>query len=80
MARARGVDLIGVVGSVARGEESIGSDIDVVYDIVGRASLLAVSRALIDLQDDLGRKVDLVDISRVDRDIRDAFERDLVRA
>lgn len=76
----RGVHLIGVVGSVARGEERPGSDVDIVYDIEDRTSLLAIARALLDLESDLGRRVDLVDISRVEPEIRSAFERDLVRA
>ena len=76
----RGVDLIGVVGSVARGEHRPDSDVDIVYEIRGRASLLAVARALIDLQERIGRKVDLVDLTRVHHDLRIEFERDLVRA
>lgn len=79
-ALARGIELIGVVGSTARGEEGPDSDVDVVYDVVGRSSLLALSRAMLDLEADLARKVDLVDISRVPDDVRLAFERDLVRA
>lgn len=77
---ARGIRLIGVVGSVARGEDRPDSDVDVVYDVVGRSSLLALARASIDLQSDLERCVDLVDISRVDPELRQRFETDLVSA
>ncbi len=78
--RARGVELIGVVGSVARGEDKAGSDVDIVYDLSERASLLALARALLDLEAALQRRVDLVNINRVDAELRAAFERDLVRA
>lgn len=76
----RGINLIGVVGSVARGDETDASDVDVVYDVQGRSSLLVLARALLDLQRDIGRSVDLVDIRRVDDNVRQEFERDLVRA
>ena len=79
-ARAHGVDLIGIVGSVARGEAHPQSDVDVAYGLIGRASLFDLGGILMDLQDDLGRKVDLVDLERVKPRLRTAMERDLVRA
>ena len=79
-AAARGIELIGVVGSVARGQETESSDVDVVYDVCGRSSLLVLARALLELEQDIGRTIDLVDISRVADDVRSDFERDLVRA
>lgn len=78
--RVRGIELIGVIGSVARGEERPDSDVDVAYDVVGRSSLLAIARALLDLEADLGRRVDMVDISQAEPELRRDFERDLVRA
>lgn len=78
--RARGIELLGVVGSVARGQERPDSDVDVAYDVVGRSSLLALARASIDLEADLQRSIDLVDISRVEPELRHEFERDLVPA
>ena len=79
-ARRRGLELIGVVGSVARGEDGPESDVDVAYDIIGRASLLDVAHALNSLQDRMGRRVDMVDISVAKPRLKVAFERDLVRA
>jgi uncharacterized protein len=79
-ARAQGVELIGVVGSVARKEAGPASDVDIVYAIVGKASLFEVGAVLMDLQDDLGRQVDLVDLAQVKPMLRAAMERDLVRA
>ena len=77
---SRGVRLVGVVGSVARAEDGPESDVDVVYEVCGRVSLLALARAYLDLSADLGRTVDLVDLDRVDPEIRAEFERDLVPA
>ena len=79
-ARARGVELIGVVGSVARGQDQPDSDIDVAYDIVGPASLMAVGGVLMNLKDALGREIGMVDISQVPAAMRERLERDLVRA
>jgi uncharacterized protein len=79
-AEARGVELIGVVGSVARGEARSDSDVDIAYDVVGRASLFDIGAVLMDLQDRLERSVDLVDLSAVKPRLRAALERDLVRA
>ena len=80
LARSLGFDLVGVVGSVARGEASASSDIDVAYTVIGRASLLDLAGLHLELGDELGRKVDLVDISRVRPRMARELERDLVRA
>ena len=77
-ARTLGVELIGVFGSVARGEAGPESDVDIAYDIVGAATLFGLGELAMDLQDHLGRKVDLVDISQVRPRVRAAVERDLV--
>lgn len=76
----RGVELIGVFGSVARSEDGEESDVDVAYDIVGRATLLDLGGILVKLESDLGRKVDMTDISQVRPELRAFMERDLVRA
>lgn len=75
-----GFTLVGVVGSVARGEEGPDSDVDIAYDVIGRASLLGLARLHIDLVDDLSRPVDLVDMSRVRPRMARELERDLIRA
>ena len=79
-ARERGVELLGVVGSVARDEAGPESDVDIAYAIVGRPSLFDLGGILMDIQDDLHRRVDLVDIARVKPAFREDVERDLVRA
>ena len=76
----RGVDLLGVIGSVARSEAGPESDVDVAYAIIGKPSLFDLGGILMDLQDDLQRRVDLVDVNRVKLRFRPAIERDLVRA
>jgi predicted nucleotidyltransferase len=60
-ARALGIELVGVVGSVARAEAGPESDIDVVYDVVGNASLWKVAGLIASLEDRLHRRVDFVD-------------------
>ncbi|WP_405041292.1 nucleotidyltransferase family protein [Phenylobacterium sp.] len=79
-ARARGIELLGVVGSVARGEAGPDSDVDVAYATVGQPSLFDLGGILMDIQDDLQRRVDLVDLARVKPRFRVDMERDLVRA
>ena len=80
-ALACGVDLIGVVGSVARGEDGPESDVDVAYAVVGvRTSLMDLGGVVMDLRDALGRDVGLIDILQTPAATRAWLERDLVRA
>jgi len=60
-AREIGVELVGVVGSVARGESRPDSDIDVVYDVIGPADLWRLAGLVANLEDRLGRRIDIVD-------------------
>jgi uncharacterized protein len=55
-----GVRLLGVVGSVARGEERPDSDVDVYAEKAGRPTLFTLADAQIALERDIGRPVDLV--------------------
>ncbi|MFN0025528.1 MAG: nucleotidyltransferase family protein [Parvularculaceae bacterium] len=75
-----GITLVGVVGSVARGEDTTESDVDVVYDIAGRPTLFTLSRAQFELEVLLGRDVDLVDPKAMRPYWRDFIEKDLVVA
>ena len=56
------------------------SDVDIAYAIIGQPSLFDLGGILMDFQDDLQRRVDLVDINRVKPAFREDVERDLVRA
>lgn len=60
-ARRRGVELVGVVGSVARGEARPDSDVDVVFDVVGRPTLFDLGAIVNVLEGRLSRRVDIVD-------------------
>jgi len=75
-----GVRLVGVVGSVARGEERANSDIDVVFDVAGSTTLFKLSHAQFELEDELGRTVDLVNREALRPKARAFIERDLVLA
>lgn len=59
-AREIGVELVGVVGSVARGEAGSDSDVDVVYDVTGKPTLFGLGQIMSDLEDRLGCRIDLV--------------------
>jgi predicted nucleotidyltransferase len=75
-----GVRLIGVAGSVARGQEKPGSDIDVLYDVTGRPTLFNLAEVQFELEEALGRRVDLVDREMMRPAARTYMERDLVLA
>lgn len=75
-----GIRLIGVVGSVARGEERPDSDVDLIVDVTGGPSLFKMSDAKWELETALGRKVDLVDRETMRPRARAFIERDLVMA
>lgn len=75
-----GVRLVGVVGSVARGEERADSDVDVVFDVAGRPTLFDLSHAQLELENELGRAVDLVNREALRPKARAFIERDLVLA
>lgn len=60
-AREIGVEFVGVVGSLARGDAGPDSDVDVVFDVVGQLDYWRLGGLQMDLQDALGRRVDFVD-------------------
>jgi len=61
-----------VFGSVARGEAKPGSDVDVLVEMKPGRSLLDIIAIKQDLEDLLGRKVDVVTEAAVSPYIRDA--------
>ncbi len=75
-----GIRLLGVVGSVARGEERPDSDVDITYAGTGRPTLFTLAAAQGELEDALGRRVDLVDPEMARPEAREWFEEDLVLA
>jgi uncharacterized protein len=59
-AERRGAHNVRVFGSVARGEQRPDSDIDLLVDFEPGRSLLDLTGLLLDLEETLGRKVDVV--------------------
>lgn len=74
------IELLGVFGSVARGEASPASDIDVLADFLKGSTLFDVSEAQMHLEEVLGRPVDLIDRAGLRDFVRPSVERDFVPA
>jgi hypothetical protein len=55
----------GVFGSVVRGEETQKSDIDILVEIEGRMSLLDFVGLKLELEEALGKKIDLGEYSTI---------------
>lgn len=60
LAARRGARNVRLFGSLARGEAGPGSDVDFLVDLEPGRSLLDLGGLLMDLQDLLGREVDVV--------------------
>ena len=60
VAQQHGIMNIRIFGSVARGDDNLQSDIDLLVDLEKGLTLFDLGGALIQLQDLLGRKVDIV--------------------
>ena len=56
-----GMELVGVVGSLARGEARADSDVDVVFDVLTGFDYWDLGGLLTELSETLGRRVDFVD-------------------
>lgn len=67
---------IGVFGSVARDEENVHSDIDLLYSFNGRCTLMDLSRLKNQLEVSLDKKVDLISFSFIHPFIKDKVLRD----
>ena len=71
LAASRGMRNVRVFGSVARGEATEESDIDLLVDAEAGRSMLDVIGLWLDLQELLGRKVDLVTEGGMSPHLRD---------
>ena len=75
IAAARGAHNVRVFGSVARGEAGPDSDVDLLVDLDPERTLLDLSGLILDLQETLGREVDVVESGRPSR-IADRIQRE----
>lgn len=78
VAAAHGVMNLRVFGSVARGEDRPGSDVDLLADLPGGMSLVGLGQAQADLEDVLGSPVDLVPASSLKDAVGEHAEADLI--
>lgn len=77
-ARHRGVRNIRVFGSVARGDERENSDVDLLVELEPSRSLFDLGGFLMDVQDLLGRKVDVATDDALPRKLRDRILREAI--
>jgi len=75
--RQNDVARIGVFGSMARGQATEQSDIDLLVEFSKRKSLLALVALERQLATSLGRKVDLLTEAAISPYLRDRIKRDL---
>lgn len=69
--RRHGITRAGLFGSIVRGEAGPESDVDVLVELEARASLLDFIGVKLDLEDVLGRRVDLVQYAAIKPALRD---------
>jgi len=72
LARRRGVTGVRVFGSMSRGDGSDNSDVDLLVTLAPGTSALALGGLLMDAQELLGRRVDVVTESSLHPALRDS--------
>ncbi|MEN8264397.1 MAG: nucleotidyltransferase family protein [Nitrospirota bacterium] len=78
IARKYGAKNVRVFGSMARGEESADSDLDIIVEMEHGSSLLDIIAIKQDIEELLGRKVDVVTEASISPYIRDAVLKEAV--
>lgn len=78
LARLRGASRVRVFGSRARGDARPESDVDILVDLESGRSALALGGLLMDLQDLLDKKVDVVTPAALHPKFRDKILRQAV--
>ncbi len=73
-----GITRAGIFGSVARSESGPESDVDILIELDRQASLLDFIGIKLELEDVLGRSVDLVEYAAIKPRLRDRILRDEV--
>jgi uncharacterized protein len=77
-AAAHGVSNLRVFGSVARGEDRFGSDVDLLADFPPGLSLFGLGRLEADLEAILGTRVEVIPAADLKPGIRERVESDLI--
>jgi predicted nucleotidyltransferase len=72
-AARRGASNLRVFGSVARGDDGAGSDVDFLVDFEASRSLIDLAGLILDLQEILGVPVDVVEASTLRPDDEDVL-------
>jgi len=78
IARKHGVSGVTLFGSAARGEEAASSDIDLLIEVQGPTPPWFPGGLLAELEELLGRRVDLVEMEVLAKEIREEVMRDAV--
>jgi predicted nucleotidyltransferase len=78
LARQRGVNRIKIFGSMARGESTTASDVDFLVEMRDGSSAFALGGLLCDLEDLLGRHVDMTTSNSLHPAIRDKILRESI--
>lgn len=78
MYRQHGINYLGLFGSIARGEETPQSDIDLLIDFDETQSLFDLAKVKLYFQDMLSRKVDLTMRGNVKKILLPYINQDLV--
>ncbi len=78
IAQKYGAKNVRVFGSMARGEESSESDLDIIVEMEHGSSLLDIIAIKQDIEELLGRKVDVVTEASISPYIRDAVLKEAV--
>ena len=73
-----GVVKIGLFGSVARGESSKESDIDILIEKEKPLSLIRFMRMKLLLEKRLGKKVDLISLEGLREELREEVEKEVI--
>ncbi len=75
--RNNDVSMLGIFGSVARGEATAQSDVDLLVRFSRRKSLLALADLALQIETAIGKKVDLLTEAAISPYIRPRVQKDL---
>ena len=78
MYQKHGIKYLGLFGSVARNEETVGSDVDLLIDFYKSKSLFDLADVKLYFEDILGRRVDLAMRGRVKKILDPYVNQDLI--